>query len=321
MSMVGLGALLLPGVLARPATVAALLSALAALLVLLLLLPWRAPRRAGVVGGSGGGLRGAVNRQLALLSGSLYRRSLEQLRQADVHLYPADLWAMSLGLAIGGVVGVDLAFGYGLVAWVAGFALGYIPFWWIRRRVLRQEREFMTLVRSWSILLSGAAQTGWSGLSLLEFAAFGPEPFGGYFQEVVVAIQSGEDSLLALEALAHRPHPEVLDEVIAAFRLHFEQDSPIAGLLQRAGANIQRSLQREGLMRLRLQGLVSQYWLVCSIAVVLPLIARLEEPTAVDAFLGTTVGQLVYLGAVVPVLVVGYVIRRLARLPVEGGRK
>jgi Flp pilus assembly protein TadB len=310
---------LLPGFLAQPSTQALLLGVLAALLVLLLVFPWRLFRAVAV--GSGRGVRGRVNRHLAALFGSIHSRETEQLRQADVHLYPADLWALSLGLAIGGVLGVNLAFGYGIVAWLVGGALGYIPFWWLRQRVLHREREFMTLVRSWSILLAGAAQTGWSGQALLEFAAFGPEPFGGYFREVVVAIRGGEDSLQALEALAQRPHPTVLNDVIAAFRLHFETDGPIAGLLKRAAMNIQRSIEREGKMRLRLQGLVSQYWLVCSISVLLLVVARLEEPAAVDAFLGTTLGQLVYLAAWIPVLIVGYVIRRLSRLPVEGGRR
>ena len=297
-----------------------LIGVLAALLTILLLLlaPQVFARRSPAFRG-----RATINRLLGPLFGQQVNSALAvQLHQARLALYPADLLALSLGLALGVSIGFSLVFGYVLIACLVGGVAATLPFLWVRRRAQRFERQFITDVQSWCLVLAGAARSNMSQESLLELASRAPAPLGEYFDQVVRTMNlPGTDSLQALASLAASPHPPELDPLIRAFRLHFEIGGPIAQQLIKAAADLREMIKRNNRLRLRLSRLQSNFWLTCFFPVGFLLLVRLADPRAVNLFLGSAFGQVYYLTLWVPVGIVALIIRRLSRLPGMGRRR
>lgn len=296
-----------------------LLAGLVGLLILLLgLLPmiWR-DSGGGNRGRSGGSLRYSLAARLERLAGPTRLKFWQdQLFRAEVPLQPGELYGLACFIALLGTILLVAWFGYPLLALGGGMLLGAIPFYLVLRRANQQEREFLDLLKSTCMMLSGAALSGASPERLLGLLARSRPPIKGYFAQIVEQVPN-KGHLGAIDEVADGPHPPQLNALLNVFRLYFAEGGggPVAGQLRAAAEDITLRIRLADTFRIKLERIQTQFWLVIGVALFVFFDLCFQEPEIGRLLLSSWVGQVYLLVLASFALLMGWGLRRFTRLP------
>lgn len=247
-----------------------------------------------------------------------YDEALQQeLERAGWPLRAAEFTVMRIGAVLGGVlVGWGL-FGIVLLGVLLGVAGWFVPRLLLQQRVQARQARFVAQLPDTLQLLSGALKAGYGILQSIDTVVKeSPEPTATEFQRVLVEARLGLALEDALAAMADRIGSEDFRWVTVAINIQRRVGGNLADLLE----TVSETLRAREQVRRQIQVLSAEGRLSAVILVLLPIglsgYLFLTNPDYIGQLFGSTVGQIMVVGAVA-LMAVGVVwMRRLIDIDV-----